>query len=435
MSEAELGIVILIVTTVVLLSGLPIAFGLTIVAVSFLVLFEGFASLSFVARTFLTELSSFAILAVPMFVLLGAIIGTTRAGVDIYEALNRWLSRVPGGLVIANIGACGLFSALCGSSPATAAAIGKVGVPEMMKRGVRPSLATGAIAAGGTLGILIPPSVTMILYGIVTETSIGRLFMAGVIPGLLLVLIFALYAWVTTVREERPVTTEERRYDLREKLQATVQVLPLVGIILLIIFALYGGYATPSEIAAVAALLAFIYVALRYGLTRRGIVEVFGPTVRESCMILLIIAAAGLFSYMLSLLYVTQTAAENLVALDLNRWVLLAIINVFLLVAGCFLPPVALILMTMPILQPVLLANDFDMIWFGVLMTINLEIGLITPPVGLNLFVLRGVAPQVPLGQILKGSVPFVFLMIGFMVLLCFLPGLALWLPNLMHGS
>src|SRR5690606_39892795 len=156
----------------------------TIVAVSFLVLFEGFASLSFVARTFLTEMSNFAILAVPMFVLLGAVIGATRAGKDIYEALHRWLSRVPGGLVIANIGACGLFSALCGSSPATAAAIGKVGVPEMMKRGVRPSLATGAIAAGGTLGILIPPSVTMILYGIVTETSIGRLFMAGVIPGL-----------------------------------------------------------------------------------------------------------------------------------------------------------------------------------------------------------------------------------------------------------
>src|SRR5690606_37590761 len=177
----------------------------TIVAVSFLVLFEGFASLSFVARTFLTELSSFAILAVPMFVLLGAIIGTTRAGVDIYEALNRWLSRVPGGLVIANILACGMFAAICGSSPATAAAIGKVGVPEMLKRGVSRELATGSVCAGGTLGILIPPSVTMILYGIATETSIGRLFLAGVIPGILLVVLFAVYAWFASLMEMRRV--------------------------------------------------------------------------------------------------------------------------------------------------------------------------------------------------------------------------------------
>ena len=435
MSETELGLVILAITTLVLLSGLPIAFGLTLVAVSFLVLFEGVGSLAFVARTFMTELSNFAILAVPMFVLLGAVIGATRAGKDIYEALHRWLSRVPGGLVIANIGACGLFSALSGSSPATAAAIGKVGVPEMLKRGVRPSLATGAIAAGGTLGILIPPSVTMILYGVVTETSIGRLFMAGVVPGVLLTALFALYAYLASLRDGRPAAAE-RRYDLGEKMRATVPVLPLVGIIGVIIVALYGGYATPSEIAALSALLAFAYVALRYGVaSREGLVAVFGPTVRESCMILLIIAAASLFSYMLSLLYVTQTAAEHLVALELNRWALLIIVNVFLLVAGCFLPPVALILMTMPILQPVLLAHDFDMIWFGVMMTVNLEIGLITPPVGLNLYVLRGVAPEVPISQVLRGSMPFVLIMLAFMALLCFLPELALWLPNLMHGA
>ena len=174
MSELQVGGIILAVTTVVLLSGLPIAFGLALVAVGFLVAFEGTGSLIVVGRTFLTEISSFAILSIPMFVLLGSLIGATRAGVDIFESLHRWLSRVPGGLAAANIGACGLFSALCGSSPATAAAIGKVGVPEMLKRGVKPSLATGAIAAGGTLGILIPPSVTMILYGVVTETSIGQ---------------------------------------------------------------------------------------------------------------------------------------------------------------------------------------------------------------------------------------------------------------------
>ena len=432
MSELQLGLLILAVTTVVLLSGLPIAFGLTLVSVAFLVGFEGVGSLTVVARTFLTEISSFAILAIPMFILLGALIGATRAGVDIYEALHRWLVRVPGGLVIANIGACGLFSALCGSSPATAAAIGKVGVPEMLKRGVRPSLATGAIAAGGTLGILIPPSVTMILYGVVTETSIGRLFIAGVVPGFMLVAAFAFYAWATSVREGRAIIGEQE-YTTRQKIAATLPVLPLLGIIALIVFAMYGGYATPSEIAAFAALVVFLYVAVVYRvLTRDGLLKVFAPTIRESCMILLIIGAASLFSYMLSLLYVTQTVAEQLVQLQMNRWVLLAVINVFLLVAGCFLPPVALILMTMPILQPVLLANNFDMIWFGVMMTINLEIGLITPPVGLNLYILRAVAPEVPLGQVLSGSMPFVLIMLGFMAFMCFVPGVALWLPSLM---
>jgi C4-dicarboxylate transporter, DctM subunit len=435
MSELQVGFLILVVTTIVLLSGLPIAFGLTLVAVGFLVWFEGVGSLVVVARTFLTEISSFAILAIPMFVLLGALIGATRAGVDLYESLHRWLARVPGGLVIANIGACGLFSALCGSSPATAAAIGKIGVPEMLKRGVRPSLATGAIAAGGTLGILIPPSVTMILYGVVTETSIGRLFIAGVLPGALLVLVFCLYAWITTLREGK-APVQDHPYTLREKIDATWPPLPLLGIIGLIIFAMYGGYATPSEIAALAALLAFIHVAIVYRVaTPRGLKEVFAPTIRESCMILLIIAAASLFSYMLSLLYVTQTVAEQLVGLELNRWVMLAIINAFLLVAGCFLPPVALILMTMPILQPVLLANGFDMIWFGVMMTINMEIGLITPPVGLNLYILRAVAPEVPLNEVLKGAMPFVLLMLGFMMFMCFVPGVALWLPNLMFGG
>ncbi|UEM21993.1 TRAP transporter large permease [Skermanella mucosa] len=435
MTELQIGSLILVCTTLVLFSGIPIAFGLTVVSIAFLYVFDGPGSLSAVPRTFLDEISGFALLAVPMFVLLGSLIGSSRAGADIYEALHRWLARVPGGLVIANIGACGLFSALSGSSPATAAAIGKVGVPEMLKRGCPAGLATGAIAAGGTLGILIPPSVTMILYGVATETSIGRLFVAGVVPGVLLVVVFCVYAWAATAFAERHVDQPRDHYTLKEKIRASGTVAPLFGIIALIIVALYGGYATPSEIAALAAMLAFLYVALVYRIVNReNLWPIFGNAVRESCMILLIIAASGLFSYMMSLLYVTQTMADMLVGWELNRWVMLLVVNVFLLVAGCFLPPVALILMTMPILQPVLEANNFDMIWFGVLMTINLEIGLITPPVGLNLYILRNVAPQVPLMTVLWGSVPFVLIMMGFMVLLCFVPGIALWLPNQMFG-
>jgi tripartite ATP-independent transporter DctM subunit len=436
MTELQIGGVILAVTLLVLFSGLPIAWGLTLVAVGFLLLFEGPASLANVPILMMDELSSFALLTIPLFILLGAAIGASAAGKDIYESLHRWLDRVPGGLVIANILACGVFSAICGSSPATAAAIGKAGVPEMIKRGVSPAMATGSICAGGTLGILIPPSITMILYGLVTETSIGRLFLAGVVPGLLLVAMFSAYAWLTTLRAQRAAPAAEvPRYSFAQKMEGLGRVSPFIGIIMAIGYAMYGGLATPSEVAALSAVLALVLVVVIYRQWRLPDQwRIFRETVRESSMILMIIGAAAVFSYMLSLLYVTQSAAQWLVDLEMNRWVLLASINVFLLVAGCFLPPVAIILMVMPILTPVLEAAEFDLIWFAVILTINMEVGLITPPVGLNLYVLKGVAPEVPLPTVLKGSAPFVLLMLLAIVLLGIFPQIALWLPGQMMG-
>jgi len=367
---------------------------------------------------------------------LGAAIGASAAGKDIYESLHRWLDRVPGGLVIANILACGVFSAICGSSPATAAAIGKAGVPEMIKRGVPAALAAGSICAGGTLGILIPPSITMILYGLATETSIGRLFLAGVVPGLLLVVMFSTYAWLSTLRAQRAAPeTEVVRYTFTQKMEGLGRVSPFIGIVIAIGYAMYGGLATPSEVAALSAVLALVLVIVIYRQWRlEDQWRIFRETVRESSMILMIIGAAAVFSYMMSLLYVTQSAAQWLVDLDLNRWLLLFVINIFLLVAGCFLPPVAIILMVMPILTPVLEAAGFDLIWFAVILTINMEVGLITPPVGLNLYVLKGVAPDVPLPTVLKGSLPFVLLMFLAMVLISVFPGIALWLPSQMMG-
>lgn len=435
MSELQIGLLLVVVTLGVLFSGFPIAWGLSLVAIVFLFIFKGPVSLSLVAVQFMDELNSFALLTIPLFVLLGAAIGVSAAGKDIYESLYRWLARVPGGLIIANILACGMFSAVCGSSPATAAAIGKAGVPEMIKRGVPPSLATGAICAGGTLGILIPPSITMILYGIATETSIGRLFLSGVIPGILLVIFFAMYAWIATLLANRNLPVVPETFTLKQKMEGMVRVSPFLSIIIAIAYFMYGGLATPSEIAAVAAFLALILVMLVYKTYSLGDMwHIFRDSVRESSMILMIIAAAALFSYMMSLLYVTQTAAQWLVALELNRWVLLFAINIFMLILGCFLPPVAIILMLMPILTPVLEANNFNLIWFAVLLTINMEVGLITPPVGLNLYVLRGVAPEVPLSSILLGSLPYVFIMLAFMVLLCFVPEIATWLPDKLMG-
>jgi C4-dicarboxylate transporter, DctM subunit len=436
MSDIHVAILLGIVTLLVLFSGVPIAFGLTAVAVGFLVAFEGTASLNQLAITFMGELSSFALLTIPLFVLLGASIGVSRAGADIYESLHRWLARVPGGLVIANILACGLFAAICGSSPATAAAIGKIGVPEMLRRGYPPGLATGAICAGGTLGILIPPSITMILYGIATETSIGRLFIAGVLPGIMLVAMFAAYAWLVSLWQGRSRLVERETYTMGQKLEGLGRVMPFLLIIVVITAAMYGGYATPSEIAALAAFLALLLVVVIYRTYRPAeFWVIFRDTIRESAMIMLIMGASAIFSYMMSLLYVTQTLADVLANVEMNRWLLMLMINIFLLVAGCFLPPVAIILMTMPILQPVLEAQGFDVIWFAVIMTINLEVGLIHPPVGLNLYILRGVAPQVPLGTVMWGSIPFVLLMFLGIVILSIFPEIATWLPQKMMGA
>ena len=437
MNELEIGGLVLASTLLVLFSGLPIAWGLSLISVGFLAAFGGPGALNNLGITFMSEISSFALLTIPLFILLGASVGVSRAGADIYESLHRWLSRLPGGLVIANILACGIFAAICGSSPATAAAIGKIGVPEMLRRGVRPSLATGAICAGGTLGILIPPSVTLILYGIATETSIGRLFLAGVLPGVLLMVAFSGYAWASSLHDLRQTSAPEPdRFTLTQKLDGLLRVSPFIIVILAVGVAMYGGFATPSEVAAVAAALALILVVAIYRTWRPSeLWAIYRDTIRESTMIMMIIAAAALFSYMMSLLYVTQTVAQTLVALEMNRWLLLFVIQALLLLAGCFLPPVAIILMLMPILQPVLEANGFDMIWFAALLTINLEVGLITPPVGLNLYVLRGVVPDVSLGTILRGSFPFVLIMLAFMVVLCFIPGLATWLPDLVMGQ
>ncbi|MCL6609775.1 MAG: TRAP transporter large permease subunit, partial [Geminicoccaceae bacterium] len=254
MSPLALGLLIGLVTILVLATGTPVAFALGLVAIGFLLAVEGPIALANLADTLFAGLNDFTLVSIPMFVLMGAAVAASRAGADLYEALARWLWRVPGNLVVANIGACALFSALTGSSPATCAAIGKMGIPEMRRRGFPADLATGAIAAGGTLGILIPPSITMILYGIASETSIGRLFLAGVVPGLMLTGLFALWAVLVSLwrGERRPVGPGP---SLAERLAILPRVLPFLLVIVGVVWALYGGIATPSEAAGVGAVL------------------------------------------------------------------------------------------------------------------------------------------------------------------------------------
>src|SRR6185312_9350499 len=258
------GAIVLVVTLVVLLSGAPVAFGLGAIALSFLVIFGGLDSLHVAAETLYTGLQDFTLVSIPMFVMMGAAIGSSPAGKDLYEALDRWLYRIPGGLVISNLGACAIFAALTGSSPACCAAIGKMGIPEMRRRGYPDDVATGSICAGGTLGILIPPSVTFILYGIATETSIGRLFIAGVLPGLMLTGLFML--WTIFIIWKRGFRSHavDFRYTWKEKFTSIPKIAPFLVIIFGVMYSLYGGIATPSEAAGVGAALCVLMAILIY---------------------------------------------------------------------------------------------------------------------------------------------------------------------------
>jgi len=435
MDPLLIGVLVAVSTIVVLSTGIPVAFGLGLVAVAFLVMFDGFSALDVLADTFFAGIAEFSLVSIPMFIVMGAAVASSPAGKDLYEALDRWLHRVPGGLIISNIGACSVFAALSGSSPATCAAIGKMGIPEMRQRGYPDGLATGAIAAGGTLGILIPPSITMIVYGIATQTSIGRLFIAGLVPGIMLTGLFMAWSLFTAWRSGFRFSENAAGFTLRQKLEVLPRVLPFLAIIAGVLFVLYGGVATPSEAAGVGAMLVLVLVAVVYRLWQpTRIWRIISDSMKESVMILMIIAASALFSYTLSSLFVTQSVAEWIVSLEVNKWVLMGLINVFLLVAGFFLPPVAVILMTAPILLPIVSRLGFDPYWFAVVFTINMEIGLITPPVGLNLYVINGIVPEVSLPTILKGALPFMLCMVLGIVILCLFPQIATWLPDLLMG-
>ena len=436
MSPNAEGLLVLVVTLMMLLSGTPVAFGLGAISIVFIAIFQGFDALHVVAETFYSGLNDFTLVSIPMFVMMGAAIGSSPAGKDLYVALDRWLYRLPGGLVMSNLGACALFAALTGSSPACCAAIGKMGIPEMRARGYPDDVATGSICAGGTLGILIPPSITLILYGIATETSIGRLFLAGVMPGILLTLLFMVWTLFIIWKRGFRSHAVDFRYSWKEKFQSIPKVAPFLAIIAGVMYVLYGGIATPSEAAGVGAALCVVMAIGIYRMWRpRDWWQILYDTTRESVMILMIIAAAVLFGYMLTSLYLTQTLAQSIADMHANRWVLMGMINVFLLVCGFFIPPAAIILMTAPILFPIVKAAGFDPVWFGIVLTINMEIGLIHPPVGLNIYIVRAIAPDVELTKIMWGTIPYVLCMMLAIVILCIFPGIATWLPNHMMGN
>ena len=448
MSELAVGLSYGVATLLVMFTGMPIAFALGTVAVTFMYFFMPASSLDMVTQNVYEEMASITLLSIPLFIMKGAAIGKSRAGQDLYSAIHAWLHKVPGGLGIANVFACALFAAMAGSSPATCSAIGSAGIPEMRRRGYSPGFAAGIIAAGGTLGILLPPSIVMILYAVAAEQSLGRLFLAGIGPGVLLVALFSGYAVMRARKEYREAFAlfeqggaksaylEQEHFTFAKKVEMLPRVLPFVLLLIGVMVALYGGYATPSGTAGLGGMLALALIAVIYGLWRpRDVAPMLASTLRESTMLMLIIGMSLLYSYVMSSLHISQGAAQWIVGMQLSRWLLLAVILTMVIVLGFFLPPVSIILMTAPIILPPLKAAGFDLVWFGVVMTIVMEMGLIHPPVGLNIFIIKSIAPDIPLRDVIWGVLPFVALMFVAVFLMCVFPGIAVGLPNWVMGA
>jgi tripartite ATP-independent transporter DctM subunit len=349
-----------------------------------------------------------------------------------YAAFDKWLRRLPGGLGIATIGACAGFAAVSGSSVATAATMGTVALPEMKRYRYHPRLATGSIAAGGTLGFLIPPSIGFIVYGMLTEQSIGKLLVAGILPGLTLALAYVaiVVGMVRLNPELAPASPEPVTWS--ERLRSLLGVWEPLAVFLLVMGGIYGGLFTPTEAGAVGATVLFMVALFKRKLTWANLFEALQEAVRISVMVLFLVAGANVFSYFLALSTIPMQVAAWASGLSVSPYLIHVMIVVIYLFLGCFLDAISMMVLTMPVIYPVILALGFDPIWFGVIAVLMMEAGLITPPMGLNIFTVAGVAKDVPVETIFRGVLPFLFAIFVVVALITIFPAIALLLPNMM---
>ena len=422
-------IILFTVMLLVLLAvGLPVGFALGSGGLVGMLLFMGAGegTLNQIPLLAYKSLDDFVLCAVPLYVLMSQILLEGKVGDDLFELGNKWLRHLPGGLGAATIVACGIFAAITGSSAACAVTIGAIAIPEMLKRNYERTVVLGAVAAGGTLGILIPPSIPMILYGAITGESIGQLFMSGVVPGFMLTIFFI----GVVVYKSRNLPLEPKA-SWEERIEALKTSFWGLLLPVIVVGGIYTGAFTPTEAAAVGTVYSlFITFCVYKTLTLKQMPNILLGTVKTTSMIFCIMIGATLFGFVLTILQVPQALTLMVTEMQFSRWIFFIMINCLLLFLGCILETVSIIFITVPILYPIILQLGFDPIWFNVILQINMEMALITPPVGMNLFVLQGVSPDSKMTQIVKGVIPYALVMGVEMLILCFFPGLATWLPS-----
>jgi C4-dicarboxylate transporter DctM subunit len=412
--------------------GMPIGIAMGMVGFAGFAYLRGFDSALGVLTTVpYTTFASYSFSVVPLFILMGAFCFYAGLSKDLYYTVNRWIGHLRGGLAMATVGGCAGFAAVSGSSVATAATMGTVALPEMKRYGYDPALATGSVAAGGTIGILIPPSVGFIVYGIITEQSIGKLFLAGFIPGILEA-VFYMITISIICRINPQLGPPGPRSNWIERIRALKNTWIVLLLFLLVLGGLYFGIFTPTEAGGAGAFGAFIFALGRRKLGWQAFKDSLLETLRNTAMILMIVLGAMILGYFLAISRVTFVIADTIGGLEVNRYIVLTSILVFLLFLGTVLDAPAMILLVTPIFYPIVTKLGFDPIWFGVIMIRMCEIALITPPVGLNVFVIKGVAKDVPMYTVFRGIVPFLIADICEVVLLVAVPQLSLFLPNMM---
>jgi C4-dicarboxylate transporter DctM subunit len=409
--------------------GLPVAFALGSSSLLLILVFD--LPLKIVGQTIYTSLDSFILLAIPLFILMSQILLDGRIGDDLFEVMNAWVRHLPGGLAIATILACAFFAAITGSGAATAATIGMVAIPAMTERGYEKKFTLGLLAAGGTLGILIPPSIPLILYGAITEESVGELFIAGIIPGLLLSSIFIVYA---VVKSKRGGFTPLEPTTWRERLEATRKNFWGILLPVIIIGGIYAGVFTPTEASAVGLAYSLIITLFVYKtLSFRDLPRICLKALTTSCMIALIIAGAILFGRVMTMLMIPQKLTELIINSNFTPLMFILAMNILMLILGTILETVSIVLLTMPLITPILFAMNIDPVWYAIILTVNMTMALITPPVGMNLYVIKGLREDISMSEIIAGVTPFILLMAVMLVLTIAFPSLSTWLPSVMR--
>lgn len=432
MTPTTIGIIGIIALFVLIFSRMPVGFLMALIGFAgfgYIVSFD--ASFKLLARDFFAVFNSYNLTVIPLFVFMGQLAFHSGISSRLFDSAYKFIGHLPGGLAIATIGACAAFAAICGSTNATAATMAAATLPEMKRYNYKPELATGVVAAGGSLGILIPPSVIFIIYGILTEQSIGKLFIAGILPGILLTFLFVatILIWATLRPELGP---KGPRFTLKEKIASLSGVIETIIIFIAVMGGLFGGIFTPTEAGAMGAFCTLMVAVIRRNINWSGFSKALFETTRITCMILVIVAGATVFGKLLAISRIPYDIANWVSAFNLPPAVIMGFIILVYIAGGCFIDSLALIMLTIPIFFPVVVGFGYDPIWFGVVIVMVTQIGVITPPVGINVYVVSGVARDVPLSVIFKGVVPFLIALIIATLLLIPFPQIALFLPGLL---
>ncbi|OPY05689.1 MAG: Sialic acid TRAP transporter permease protein SiaT [Syntrophaceae bacterium PtaB.Bin038] len=433
MTPTEAGIYGFVALVALMFLKIPVGFVMALVGLlGFAALVSWDAALHLMAQDFFSIFGSYNLTVIPLFVLMGQLAHHSGMSGRLFHAAYRFLGSLPGGLAVATVGACAGFSAICGSTSATAATMAAVALPEMKKYNYDPSLATGVVAAGGSLGILIPPSTIFIVYGIMTEQSVGKLFLAGVMPGLLMTLLFIATVFLWTWG--RPdLAMPGARFTLREKVASLAGVIETLLLFVAVMGGLFAGIFTPTEAAAIGAFGTLGIALIGRHLAWKGFVQALAETTRVTCMILVIVAGATVFGHFLAVTRIPFDVGAWVLGLQMPPWAVMGMIILIYLSLGCLMDSLAMIMLTIPIFFPVITSLGFDPIWFGVIIVLVTGMGVITPPVGINVYVVAGVARDVPLQVIFRGAVRLLAAQIVTAALLILFPQIALWLPQLMH--